>query len=726
MADRPGFLNRLTAFLAPAAMAPTNGKHPPAAELEEKGGSGVSLTGFTQFVPNGQGTGNIIRLDTQAGMELATAYLVSAYAYVAMRYRAEQFSQPPLMVVKVDPKDGSEDWQPDHPAAPTLETPSPDYDMRELLYRTSLYVDMDGAALWVKDNDGRGVPGRLTPLRQDEFTCEPDPVTKRLRGIYRVTLANGESRKTPDQVIHFMEPNPHDWMRGSSRLSVAMAWLNLAENTRVTVRDLLKNAVWPSIIIQTDKEWNPDPKNFEKFEQQVEKHATPGQKHKALVLLGGGSATVVATQVKDILPEGLLNRVESVVASVFGIPAIVLQFQVGMENAPWSQMEEARRMCAEDTLDPRWKWGETTLTRQYLRPIDDDRTVLIKFDRSEVKGLQTDRVEAATLAQLLARDASLNERRQLVGLDPRPEPEADDIPALAPTPDPLAAFGAQPPADDEEESEIEEDEEVAEEVRQAKAQKPTLGRDAVAAAQQQGLLLSWQILADRQLETDRDHIVKLAHATMGSTNTRKKSLDDTPDDRQRRRFLAAVAGYLKGVSGPRWAKANGPMLRETISREVSGIAADLGIRFDLLQPELQAFVMKENAFLTRSVGETTAAEIQAIMARMVGEGDTTRKIASEIQSSSAFSRDRSKLIARTELGRAQNGAAQESIEAFAKRSGRKFVKEWGTAGDDRVRDEHQDMEGEQVGLNESFSNGLLFPSEPNCRCRVRYREVTQA
>lgn len=47
---------------------------------------------------------------------------------------------------------------------------------------------------------------------------------------------------------------------------------------------------------------------------------------------------------------------------------------------------------------------------------------------------------------------------------------------------------------------------------------------------------------------------------------------------------------------------------------------------------------------------------------------------------------------------------------------------WVTAGDDRVRPEHQRMNGEKVGFNATFSNGDTIPgeSEFGCRCVVRY------
>lgn len=84
-------------------------------------------------------------------------------------------------------------------------------------------------------------------------------------------------------------------------------------------------------------------------------------------------------------------------------------------------------------------------------------------------------------------------------------------------------------------------------------------------------------------------------------------------------------------------------------------------------------------------------------------------------------------IARTESLASLN-AGQE--QAFQQAVDDGLVKEdtvsrtWRTAGDDRVRESHAELEGETVRMDEPFSNGLMFPGDPagppeeviNCRC----------
>lgn len=82
---------------------------------------------------------------------------------------------------------------------------------------------------------------------------------------------------------------------------------------------------------------------------------------------------------------------------------------------------------------------------------------------------------------------------------------------------------------------------------------------------------------------------------------------------------------------------------------------------------------------------------------------------------------RGETIGRTEtltsLHAGQHESFRQAIESGAIQE-RNVRRVWRTASDSRVRDEHVSMEGETVGFNELFSNGLMFPSEPNCRCYV--------
>lgn len=89
-------------------------------------------------------------------------------------------------------------------------------------------------------------------------------------------------------------------------------------------------------------------------------------------------------------------------------------------------------------------------------------------------------------------------------------------------------------------------------------------------------------------------------------------------------------------------------------------------------------------------------------------------------------------IARTESLGAFNAGQQEGLNQLVDSGAvqhEQIRRVWRTAKDSRVRDLHQALDGEPVGLNERFSNGLMFPAEPggppeqviNCRCVAETR-----
>ena len=79
-----------------------------------------------------------------------------------------------------------------------------------------------------------------------------------------------------------------------------------------------------------------------------------------------------------------------------------------------------------------------------------------------------------------------------------------------------------------------------------------------------------------------------------------------------------------------------------------------------------------------------------------------------------FTKYRAELIARTETNAVVN---EGNIEAYEQSEVVQW-KEWIATLDNRVRDEHLAMDGDIVKLHGTFSNGLKYPNEPNCRCAV--------
>lgn len=702
--DRGGFL-RLG--LAPRArVAPKSIAAPPATKADNlpRFLSLRSQGWSPDFIPL---NGHDATIDITDG---ATAFAFAAYWFIATRWRAQKLAEAPLMVVEEDQDDGSEEWISDHELAPVLDMPNPDFDMGDLIERTSRYLDNEAEALWTIDRDRADRLARLTPFSRSEF--EVKRTADRIYGEFVVTTANGKKTFPADQVVYFRD-GVDGWNdRGRSRLDHAMHWLRLGEKARATVRDLLNNSVWPSLVHVPDAAWNPTKENLDRLQEDLNDYGMPGNQGKAIALIGGGNVTQLSARIRDLVPTEVLDRVESIVAAVSGVPAVVLQFQIGLENSPWSNMPTARRMAYDDTIAPTWRKWERLITRQLLRLVDEDTTHFVRFDKSKVSALAIDRVEAATIASMMGTQASLNERRDVLGLEPSTDPKADIIPELNPPPAPVDP-NADPNADPE-------DDTPAGKARAARRRRTRVASLSLAFRDEG--VAGFEHFANRLLANDANEIEKIVRNNLVEAKFRGVTLDTKA--RGSDKVMSLVLAYLKETSEPAWARASRPLVQKAAERGTAVIAADVGVSFNLLHPHIVKFAAEESAWLVKGISSTTREAVAQALATGIEAGKSTSDIARAVAEAGAFAPSRGKLIARTESTRVHNGGPTKSLQSYSKSTGRKFTKTWATAGDERVRDEHAAIQGETVGIDEKFSNGLEYPSEPNCRCAVIFNEVT--
>jgi SPP1 gp7 family putative phage head morphogenesis protein len=637
-----------------------------------------------------------------------TAYAAAAYCFVALRYRADRYSEPALYVAE-ETEDG-EEWLQDHELAAFLDAPSPDYDMGELLRLTSLYRDMTGMCLWLKKRSNDGKIARLVPFSGDDFTIEM--ANGRIFGRFKVETNVGPKYYGPDDVVLFRETNPSDWLTGLSIVDVMLSVLNLAETTRSTVKNLLRNAVWPSIVVQTHPEWAPRDDDWKKFKDALDEHALPENKGKPLAITGGGTATRVQFSLKELLPDEVMDRIESTVAAISGIPAVVLQYLVGLKNSPWSQMGEAHRQAITDTIQSLWRRDEKVMTRQLLRApattggqtVDEDPTHVIRFDRTQVAALQVDEGKRSETADRNKAFWTVNELRIYTGQEPLEDgdPRGDVI------------IGMQAPADPNKPSDNPKDNEDPKKAAPRRAKKALaevdrgtawLRFDIAAKAQEE----SWASACNRQIKEDRDAIL--------AAFDEKKSAKGIGDD-----FLKWLERFSPLVE---WRATVRPLINSTARTAVRSLASDLGLSFDVLTPGISAYTQRHAAELITRVTDTTKQAVRDTLNAGLEKGETIDELRKRITDLGEFNDTRGELIARTETTAVSNGAQRASMSEYAAANGVRVEKTWLATMDSRTREEHLDLDGEVQDIDDEFTNGLQEPGEPNCRCTLTY-EILEA
>lgn len=208
------------------------------------------------------------------------------------------------------------------------------------------------------------------------------------------------------------------------------------------------------------------------------------------------------------------------------------------------------------------------------------------------------------------------------------------------------------------------------------------------------------------------------------------------------RFNALTASSAQWVA-PTWSEV-APVTRQAIDAQgktavirIKMIEAamrpalvEFGITFDLTNPLVERVLEQLGRRITHITETQRAITMLAIDdARKEGLSipDTAKRIVEK--SSSHYSTNRGKLIARTELAAAKNGGSLAAAKLVGV-----TTKQWLATGDSRTRPSHRDADGQIVNVNDYFNVGvdlLGFPGDPNgsineianCRCSVVYPDA---
>ena len=126
--------------------------------------------------------------------------------------------------------------------------------------------------------------------------------------------------------------------------------------------------------------------------------------------------------------------------------------------------------------------------------------------------------------------------------------------------------------------------------------------------------------------------------------------------------------------------------------------------------------------------EFLKVEIMREISRGIAQSLSYQEMARNLKNTTNVDYNKSLRIAKTEGHRIQQEATY-NVQQRAIQRGASVVKQWDSTLDGRTRPSHQAVDGEIVGVNEPFSNGLMYPGDPNgsasevvnCRCCLLQR-----
>lgn len=118
-------------------------------------------------------------------------------------------------------------------------------------------------------------------------------------------------------------------------------------------------------------------------------------------------------------------------------------------------------------------------------------------------------------------------------------------------------------------------------------------------------------------------------------------------------------------------------------------------------------------------------KVNAEVLQGIIQGESMQKIADRLQNVTEMNRTSAIRNARTTVTSAENKGRFDSYQK-AESDGLILQKEWIATNDSRVRHSHAILDGETIDTDKKFSNGLMYPADPNgipsevynCRCAM--------
>jgi SPP1 gp7 family putative phage head morphogenesis protein len=178
----------------------------------------------------------------------------------------------------------------------------------------------------------------------------------------------------------------------------------------------------------------------------------------------------------------------------------------------------------------------------------------------------------------------------------------------------------------------------------------------------------------------------------------------------RDRIKGAMPDHELSALAEKFAARTSTHHRMQLSKQLrAALGVDVAVQDRALRSLSEAFV-DANVGLIKNIGDKLASDIEASVLRGVQTGTLHGDLAKELQERFGFAETRAKLIARDQVGKYYgqvNASRQRNLGV------ERFI--WRTVKDERVREEHEELEGEEFRYDDPPDEGL--PGEAvNCRC----------
>lgn len=585
---------------------------------------------------------------------------------------------------------GNEQEPEDGDLAALLERPNELQSGFELWLWTSSTYDIYGEALWWKNRLPSGKVAELWPIHPTNVTVRTNDDGE-LEYVY---LSSGKVMPKRD-IVHFKNYNPDTQRRGWSNLEGLRMTLINEDASRRAMSSWWQKGARPSMVLKHEK--NLSEPAIERLRRQMESNNSGADNMgKVLLLEEAMEATIVQLDAEEMqyIESRKLNREE--VCGAYDVPPPVVHI---LDKATFSNITEQLRSMYRDTMAPRYELFEAAVDHQLVPDFYPEHNAFTKFNMDEV--LRGDFETRATAT------ASLVQNGVLKPSEGRP---MFNLPPAGAHADQLFANAALVP----------------------------LGSNANVPIDTNGNVMPTPLPIPEQRSVHLRQVrprlsIRSLMGRLGRIKTldldgRQKLVDEHVKELarffadQREAVLEAAASKAGGLFEPTQWDDELTGLLKTLSQGTAqaagaATATELGSKFN--GDAIETWVDDSARDSAKKINRTTRDQLNAAIDDMADDDDLEDTIRGVFDSPVAA---RSEEISLTRVaivaGFASLVAGQQSGAA---------TKTWNTQSRN-PRSSHAQMDGETVGIEETFSNGMNAPGDPSggadevagCLCGITF------
>ncbi len=307
----------------------------------------------------------------------------------AVNFMGRTLPEAALEVVQMKP-DGTNKVVFNHPLAKLFARPNK-FMAGDLLWKSlGLSWIISGNVYFYKVRNKLGEVIELWYL--PHFAVEPRWSGNNFIDYYAYSADGREYQLKPSDVIHLRNGiDPHNTRMGLSDIASALREIYTDNEAANFSALLMKNSgVPPFALVPKADITGLKQDDVARLQNAFQRKISGDERGKPAVSTRAFDIVKTGFSPEELDLSALRRLPEETIASLIGIPAIVLQFGAGLERSTYSNYAEAREAAYESVIVPLWRYIAAELSAQLLPDYEKSERLEVYFNTSKVRVLQDD------------------------------------------------------------------------------------------------------------------------------------------------------------------------------------------------------------------------------------------------------------------------------------------------------------------------------------------------